>query len=94
MGWRFGWIGGSAAAGNQVRFHSADGRGYEFLADKVLQLDPANAQLAARMVSIFNSWKRFDSGRQALMRAQLERIAAQEDLSKDVFEIVSRSLKS
>jgi len=79
------------SAGNQVRFHTADGAGYRFLADMVLALD-SNPQLAARMASGFNAWKRFDAPRRALMQAQLERIAGHKPLSDDVFEIVSRAL--
>lgn len=77
---------------NQVRFHAACGSGYAFLGDAVLELDGINPQVAARMVSCFNSYKRFDEGRQALQRAQLERIAAKPDLCKDVREIVGRAL--
>ena len=79
------------SAGNQVRFHGADGAGYRFLADMVLALD-SNPQLAARMASSFNSWKRFDSTRSSRMQAELERIAGHKPLSDDVFEIVSRAL--
>jgi aminopeptidase N len=77
---------------NQVRFHAADGSGYAFLGDAVLELDGINPQVAARMVSCFNAWKRFDEGRQALQKAQLERISAKPDLCKDVREIVGRAL--
>jgi aminopeptidase N len=79
-------------AGNQVHFHRADGAGYRFLADTVLELDPMNPQVSARLVSLFNQWRRYDTGRQALMKAQLERISKRADLSKDVFEIVGRAL--
>ena len=82
---------GVFCAGNQVRFHGIDGIGYRFLADTVLGLG-ANPQMAARMASSFNYWKRFDSTRQRLMRAELERIVAHQPLSDDVFEIVSRAL--
>ena len=78
-------------SGNQVRFHDASGEGYEFLADNVLALQ-SNPQLASRMTSIFNDWRRYDDDRQAKMQAQLERIAACDSLSKDVYEIVSRAL--
>ena len=77
---------------NQVRFHAADGSGYAFLGDAVIELDGINPQVAARMVGSFNAWKRFDEGRQALQKAQLERIAAKPDLCKDVREIVGRAL--
>ncbi len=78
--------------GNQVRFHDPSGIGYRLLADTVIALD-GNPQVAARMASHLNSWRRFDPDRQAQMRAQLERIAATEPLSKDVFEIVERALR-
>ena len=77
---------------NPVHFHSADGRGYQFLADQVLCLDALNPQVAARAVAAFNQWKRYDPARQALMKARLEHIVRQPDLSKDVYEIVSRAL--
>ena len=83
---------GTLCAQNQVRFHDASGGGYEFLAGIVLQLDRRNPQVASRMVGLFNQWRRFETGRQEMMKAQLERIAGQEGLSKDVYEIVSRAL--
>ena len=79
------------SAGNQVRFHGADGAGYRFLADMVLALD-SNPQLAARMASSFNSWKRFDSTRSSRMQAELERIAGHKPLSDDVFEADRRQV--
>ena len=79
---------------NTVHFHRADGAGYRFLSEKVLELDAINPQIASRIVSGFNLWKRFDAGRQALMRAELERILAFEGLSKDVREIASTALGS
>ncbi len=81
-----------AFASNSVRFHEPDGVGYEFLADKVLAVDALNPQIAARLVSSFTMWKRYEVGRRGLMRAQLERILKAPKLSKDVHEIVSKSL--
>lgn len=77
---------------NQVHFHSIGGRGYEFLADEVIAIDRLNPQVASRLVSAFNNWRRFDAERQELQRVQLQRIAAVEQLSKDVGEIVGRAL--
>ena len=79
-------------AGNPYRFHASDGSGYRFLADQVLQLDPINPQVAARLATQLGRWRRYDDGRQALMRAELSRILAAEGLSPDVFEIASKSL--
>ena len=77
---------------NQLHFHAADGAGYRFLADILLALDPINPQTAAKLLPPLGRWKRFDAGRQALMRAELERILAAPNLSKDVFEQASKSL--
>ncbi|BBK38431.1 aminopeptidase N [Allostella sp. ATCC 35155] len=79
-------------AGNALRFHAADGSGYAFIADQILRLDPRNPQVAARLLKPFGRWRRFDPDRQALMRAQLDRIAAAPDLSPDCREIVDLSL--
>ena len=81
-----------AYAANQVRFHAADGVGYRLVADAVLAVDGLNPQAAARLVSPLGRWQRFDTARAALMRAELQRIVATEGLSKDVFEIASKSL--
>ena len=67
------------------------GDGYEFLADQVIALDALNPQVASRLLTPLTRWKKFDSKRQALMQAQLLRIKAVPDLSKDVFEIVEKS---
>ena len=80
-------------ATNQARFHQADGAGYRLLADHVLKIDADNPQLAARLVGSFNTYRRFDSGRQALMRTELSRIAEHAGLSKDTKEIVGRALE-
>ena len=78
--------------GNHWAFHSPDGRGYRFLADMILGADKLNPQVAARLVPPFGRWRRFEPGRAALMKVELERIAAAPGLSKDVFEQVSKSL--
>jgi len=81
-----------AFSANSVRFHDPSGGGYSFLADYVLLLDPLNPQIAARLAAAFTMWKRYDEKRQALMRAQLERIRNTPKLSKDVGEVVSKTL--
>ena len=78
--------------GCAVNFHARDGSGYSLLGDVVLQLDSMNPQVAARMVSGFSRWRKFDQQRQGLMRAQLERIVATKGLSENTFEIASKSL--
>jgi aminopeptidase N len=77
---------------NPVRFHAADGAGYRFLAERVLELDPLNPQIAARLLKAMIRWRRFDPGRQALMRAEIARVLATETLSKDAFEVASKAL--
>jgi len=83
---------GSFAGGNPVRFHDASGGGYRFLADVIVALDPRNPQIAARMVSPLGQWRRYDAGRQALMRQELQRILDLPGLSRNTFEMASKSL--
>jgi len=78
---------------NPTGFHAADGSGYAFHADRVIELDGLNPQIAARMASAFNRWKRYDENRKNLMKAQLQRIAAVASLSGDVSEIVNNALR-
>ncbi len=77
---------------NPTGFHAADGSGYTFLADCVIELDGLNPQVAARMATAFNRWKRYDEGRKTLMQSQLQRIAGKHGLSGDVAEIVKHAL--
>ena len=82
-----------AFAGNPKGFHKADGEGYRMIADVILALDPINPQTAARFVPSLGRWRRIEEGRAALMKAELERILAAGNLSRDTFEQVSRSLE-
>jgi aminopeptidase N len=82
-----------AFAGNPQGFHAASGEGYRMVADVILALDPINPQTAARFVPALGRWRRIEPGRAALMKAELERIMAAGDLSRDTFEQVSRSLE-
>jgi len=83
---------GAFASGNPVEFHRTGGAGYRFLADQVLATDRLNPQIAARLLGPLGSWRRYDKVRQDLMRRELQRIVAEPGLSRDVFEIVSKSL--
>ena len=78
-------------AANPRHFHGADGAGYAFGADLVLQLDALNPQVASRVARCFDRWRRYDSARQSLARTELERIKANAQ-SPDVLEVVSKSL--
>ncbi|MDM8543039.1 aminopeptidase N [Desulfococcaceae bacterium HSG9] len=77
---------------NHWHFHLYNGSGYKFIADQVLKLDPANPMIAARLVSVFNRWRQYDTKRQEKMCAQLEKIVNTHGLSADVYEIVSKTL--
>ncbi|MDP9513970.1 aminopeptidase N [Pseudomonas protegens] len=83
---------GVFAGQNLINFHAADGSGYRFLADLVIQLNGFNPQIASRQLAPLTRWRKYDSARQALMKGELERIRASGDLSSDVFEVVSKSL--
>jgi aminopeptidase N len=83
---------GAFAAGNQTRFNAADGSGYEFVSDIVLQLDSKNPQVAARLLGSFRSWRILEAGRQRRAEAALRHVAAAPTLSPDVRDIVERSL--
>ncbi|HZH25888.1 MAG TPA: aminopeptidase N [Azospirillaceae bacterium] len=85
---------GSFAGGNPVRFHDRSGEGYRLHAEQALKLDAMNPQVAARLFGAFTRWRQFDEGRQALMRAELERIVATPGLSPDSYEIISKSLNA
>ena len=82
-----------AFAGNQWAFHHKSGKGYRLVADCIIALDKLNPQTAARLVPPLGRWRRFDEGRSALMRAELQRILAEPGLSKDVTEQAGKSLE-
>jgi aminopeptidase N len=82
----------SVFAGNMPYFHAQDGKGYEFIADCVIEIDKCNPQVAARMAGSFSQWRRFDTARQTLMQQELNRILSTQGLSKDTYEVCSRTL--
>lgn len=106
-----------AFSANLRRFHAADGAGYRWLADRILQVsddreikaaffesscdpgfrnaqvDKINPQNAARLAAAFSTFRRYDEGRQGLIRDQLQRLLSTPGLSKDTFEIATRSIK-
>ncbi|MGH6706408.1 MAG: DUF3458 domain-containing protein, partial [Sphingomicrobium sp.] len=79
-------------AANQWAFHDASGRGYRFVADRIIEIDRTNPQVAARQVPVLGRWRRLEPKRAELMRVELERIMATAGLSRDVFEQASKSL--
>lgn len=83
---------GAFANQNLINFHRVDGAGYRFLADQVITLNALNPQIASRLLAPLTRWRKYGSARQALMKAELERILASGELSSDVYEVVSKSL--
>ena len=83
---------GVFAGQNAYHFHNPDGSGYEFIAQQVIALNEMNPQVASRLVRTLMRWKHYVDPCGIKMREQLELIAAHKNLSKDVFEIVSKSL--
>ena len=83
---------GAFASGNPTRFHAPDGSGYDILTNVVLDLDPKNPQVAARLLSSLRSWRTLEPGRRALAEAALKRVLAAPNLSRDVNDIATRAL--
>lgn len=77
---------------NVPHFHAEDGSGYRFIADKVIEIDRFNPQVAARLVQAFNLCNKLEPHRKNLVKQELQRIRVQEGLSKDVGEIVGKIL--
>jgi aminopeptidase N len=77
---------------NPARFHDPSGAGYRFLADQILAVDGYNPMLAARLVDPLGGWRRYTPELGQLMKAELQRIAKTEGLSKNVYELVTRAL--
>jgi aminopeptidase N len=78
-------------AQNFVQFHNQ--QGYELLTEVIIKLNISNPQIGARLVSIYNHWKRYTPDLRALQKQQLEKILATKNLSNDIFEIVQAALK-
>ncbi|BCX87941.1 aminopeptidase N [Methylomarinovum tepidoasis] len=83
---------GVFARQNPVHFHARDGAGYQLLADWLLKLDRINPQVAARLAQPLTAWRRYDPQRVRRMQQALERLR-QADISKDLFEIVTKALE-
>ena len=81
-----------ALATNAAGFHDGTGASYDLVADWLIRLDPVNPQTAARMTTVFETWRRYDADRQDLIRAALQRVGSTPDLSRDTGEMVGRIL--
>jgi len=84
---------GAFAMSNPIAFHDLTGAGYRFVGDRIIEIDRLNSQVAARLASAFNRWRRYDRVRQGLMRSQLQRLAEVPGLSSDVSEILANALE-
>ena len=82
-----------AFAGNHLRFHAADGSGYALVGNVIATLDKINPQVAARMAGAFEAWRRYDAGRQGLMKAELEALTRLDGLSANLFEVATKMLE-
>ncbi len=81
-----------AFTGNHLRFHNADGSGYRLVGEMVRRLDAINPQIAARLAGAFENWRRYDAGRQGLMKGELDTIAGMEGLSSNLYEVATKML--
>ncbi|WP_275789880.1 aminopeptidase N [Pararhizobium gei] len=85
---------GTFAFANPTGFNRADGEGYRFLAQQILDIDPRNPQLAARILTSMRSWRSLETTRAEHARAALREIANGTKLSTDISDIVDRMLKA
>ncbi len=83
---------GSFLAANSVRFHDKSGSGYQFAGDILRQLNDSNPQVASRMIDPLLKFRKYDEARQAMIRAELEKLKAMDNLAKDLFEKVTKAL--
>jgi aminopeptidase N len=80
-------------ARNYKYFHAKDGSGYSFVADKIIEIDKINAQMASGLASAFKIYERLNTQNKTLMKKELERVIAMESISKNVYEMISKILK-
>ncbi|RWP35619.1 aminopeptidase N [Mesorhizobium sp.] len=83
---------GTFSSANQTGFHRADGEGYRFFVETVLQVEKRNPQLAARLATALRSWRSLEPARQGKAREALLSIANTENLSADLRDIIERTL--
>ena len=82
-----------AFSANHLRFHAADGSGYALVGRVIATLDKINPQVAARMAGAFEAWRRYDAGRQALMKKELEALTKLDGLSANLFEVATKMVE-
>jgi aminopeptidase N len=79
-------------AGNHLRFHARDGKGYALVAEVIRALDAVNPRVAARIAGAFENWRRYDDARQVLMCAEMETTLKMVGLSSNLFEVMTKML--
>jgi aminopeptidase N len=79
-------------ANNNIHFHAKDGSGYEYIGDKILELDSVNPQVASRLAGAFRPYQLMVEENKNKMEKQLRRIIAHPNLTKNVYEILSKIL--
>ena len=75
-----------------MAFNRSDGAGYSLVAEAGLEIDRFNPQIAARLFGAFKSWRMLEAERRSRAKAALEDVAGREGLSRDSYEIVSKTL--
>jgi len=78
---------------NYKNFHAKNGLGYKFVADKIIEIDTINAQMAAGLAGAFKIYEKMNATNKNAMKKELERVASTQTLSKNVYEIISKILK-
>ena len=85
-------IGGFAS--NLLHFHAKDGSGYEFIGDKIIEIDGINPQIAARLATNFTIYPKLEAPQQALMKAVMDKILQKQGLSNHTLEILSKIINN
>ncbi len=85
---------GSLGFGNPSIFHQENGEAYKFYAEQIILLNDLNPQMSARLANAFSTWKRYDENRQSLIKSALEKILSHKTITKDVYEVVDKTLKN
>jgi aminopeptidase N len=80
--------------GNPAQFHAVDGSGYDFWAEQVIALNALNPQVAARLARSLDRWRKYAPALQQKMQSALKKVASAKSLSKDVLEVVTKSLSN
>jgi len=84
-------IGGFAR--NYKHFHAKDAKGYAFVADKIIEIDKINAQMASGLASSFKIYEKLNKENKIVMKKELERVKNTHSLSKNVYEIINKIIK-